>query len=223
MVRMSTDLVFACPTRNATRYIRSRGLSHVWLYVWDHAFSFPGWGPVAECEGRVCHGSELVYVFHSEWAGNYTFTHDEQVLSGLIMDFWTNFAKSGNPNFAESRNPNFAESWKVNSAESGNLNFAESAGNPSFAEPRNPSFAEPRKPNFEESENPNYVHSGYPSLVDDSSRVVKKGRMDEKVVWPAYDANGNWPNFRFKSPAGGVEVNYKGDNCDFWDTIGYAA
>ena len=98
MVKVSTDLVFACPTRNATRLIRSHGVSDVWMYVWDHALSFPGWGHVTECEGRVCHGSELIYLFHTEWAGSYTFTADEKVLSDLIMGFWTNFAQWGNPN-----------------------------------------------------------------------------------------------------------------------------
>ena len=97
MVKMSTDLVFACPTRNATRMMRSQGLTDVWMYVWDHALSFPGWGHVTFCEGRVCHGSEIVYVFDSAWAGNFTFTPAEDVLSEQIMDFWTNFAKTGNP------------------------------------------------------------------------------------------------------------------------------
>ncbi|KAL8617718.1 hypothetical protein ACOMHN_053551 [Nucella lapillus] len=73
-------------------------LSILSRYVWNHAFSFPGWGPVFFCEGRVCHGSELVYLFHSEWSGNFTFTPDEEILSAQIMDFWTNFAKSGDPN-----------------------------------------------------------------------------------------------------------------------------
>ena len=98
MVKLGTDLIFACPTRNASRVMRSRGLTDVWLYVWDHALSFPGWGPITFCDGRVCHGSEIVYVFDSAWVFNFTFTPDEDVLSEQIMDFWTNFAKTGNPN-----------------------------------------------------------------------------------------------------------------------------
>lgn len=165
MVKMSTDLVFACCTRNATRYISARAAgarkapeSRVWAYVWDHAFSFPGWGHVTECEGRVCHGSELVYLFHTEWAGNYTFTPDEQVLSGQIMDYWTNFAKTGDPN-----------------------GLARSLG------------------------------SG--------------GRNGPRLtpLWPQYGPDGSWPYFRFQSPSGTVDTDYKKDNCDFWDTVGYAA
>ncbi|XP_076470633.1 cAMP-regulated D2 protein-like [Babylonia areolata] len=104
MVRMSTDLVMACPARNASRLMLRTSpagggsFRDVWTYVWNHAFSFPGWGPVFFCEGRVCHGSELVYLFHSEWTGNFTFTRAEEALSAQIMDFWTNFAKTGDPN-----------------------------------------------------------------------------------------------------------------------------
>ena len=63
------------------------------MYVWDHA----DWGPLTFCEGRVCHESEVVYLFHSEWAENVTFTPAEEVLSEQIMDFWTNFIETDNP------------------------------------------------------------------------------------------------------------------------------
>nr|KAG5711537.1 hypothetical protein BaRGS_025964 [Batillaria attramentaria] len=155
MVKMSTDLVFVCPTRNATRNIRSHGVKDVWLYVWDHAFSFPGWGHVTYCEGRVCHGSELVYLFHTEWAGGFKFTADEEVLSSQIMDFWANFAKRGNPN----------------------------------------SFGATRQ----------------------------KSSAVEALNWPAYSSESSWSNYRFKAPTSEIEVKYHGYNCDFWDTIGYAA
>ena len=166
MVRMSTDLVFACPARNATRLVRSHGgVADVWLYVWDHALSFPGWGHVTECRGRVCHGSELIYLFHTEWAGNYTFTAGERALSELIMDFWTNFAKSGNPN-----------------------NAVQPGGLP----------------------------------VGGRGRGRGRGPGD-RLRWPVYSRDGGWPNLRFKSPASEVETDYKRENCDFWDTVGYAA
>lgn len=97
MVKLSTDLVFACSTRNATRNILKK-MDSTYLYVWDHAFSFPGWGPIFFCEGRVCHGSEIVYLFQTQWQGNFTFTANEQVLSEQLQIYWTNFAKSGNPN-----------------------------------------------------------------------------------------------------------------------------
>lgn len=99
MVRMSTDLVFACPTRNATRIFAGGATNDdIWVYVWDHAFSFPGWGHITFCEGRVCHGSEIVYLYHTPGKGNFTFTADEEALSQQIMDFWTNFAKTSDPN-----------------------------------------------------------------------------------------------------------------------------
>ena len=97
MVTLGTDLVFTCSTRNAARSLRKQG-TDVWMYLWDHAFSFPGWGHLKFCEGKVCHGSEIVYVFDTPWAGNFTFTPAERALSERIMDFWTNFAKTGDPN-----------------------------------------------------------------------------------------------------------------------------
>nr|KAG5690610.1 hypothetical protein BaRGS_022614 [Batillaria attramentaria] len=158
MVKMSTDLVFLCPTRNATRIMRASGVSDVWMYVWDHAFSFQGWGPITFCEGRVCHGSEIVFLFHTEAKGNFTFTPEEKVLSEEIMDFWTNFAKTGDPN-----NPG-----------------RNSTGN-------------------------------------------KSGRSATALQWPVYAQDGDWPAFRFKTPASIIDTNYHGPYCDFWDTIGYAA
>ena len=122
MSTMSTDLVFACPTRNATRLILGTGHRNVWVYVWDHAFSFAGWGSLAFCDGRVCHGSEIVYIFHSEWQGNYTFTPEEEVLSEQIMDFWANFAKTGDPNGSDKpgspdRAGSSAQEWPAYSLE----------------------------------------------------------------------------------------------------------
>ncbi|XP_059164843.1 cAMP-regulated D2 protein-like isoform X3 [Physella acuta] len=98
LVNISTDLVFGCPTRNLSRTLLDQGSGDVWLYLWDHAFSFPGWGQVTFCEGRVCHGTEIVYVFHTANKGNFTFTADEEALSSDLISYWTNFAWSGDPN-----------------------------------------------------------------------------------------------------------------------------
>lgn len=132
----------------------------MWVYVWDHAFSFQGWGPITFCEGRVCHGSEIVYLFDSEWTGNYTFTAAEKVLSEQIMDFWTNFAKTGDPN----------------------------------------------------------------DPGEDFNRGKGAGRiLSAAPKWPVYDEQGDWPSFRFQTPASSIDKNFHGPYCDFWDTVGYAA
>lgn len=61
----------------------------------DHAFSFDGWGPnYTFCNGHACHGVELPFVFHT---GD-QFDTDEIRLSVQIVQYWTNFARSGSPN-----------------------------------------------------------------------------------------------------------------------------
>ncbi|KAK3086085.1 hypothetical protein FSP39_013279 [Pinctada imbricata] len=83
----ATDYVFTCCTRGST-----------WLYVYDHAFSFPGWAPFNYCQGHVCHGSEIPILLRSWSNGNFTATPDEVALSEQLMIYWTNFAKSADPN-----------------------------------------------------------------------------------------------------------------------------
>ncbi|GFO43336.1 carboxylic ester hydrolase [Plakobranchus ocellatus] len=100
IAKVSTDLIFSCSTRNLTRSLLSQGQNHIWLYVWDHAFSFKGWGPISWCEGRVCHGSEIVFVFGSAPLANFTFSAEEEILSGDVIAYWTNFAWSGDPNYS---------------------------------------------------------------------------------------------------------------------------
>lgn len=246
MVRMSTDLVFACPTRNATRIMRSHGNNNIWVYVWDHAFSFPGWGQVFFCEGRVCHGSEIVYLFHTEKAGNYTFTREEEVISKEIMDFWTNFAKTGDPN-----NPGFEKQTGTRSKEIA-LTRTMSQNDPKVL--ANELEVESTYLKGDESANLKTLPHDVPKDLQYRSElfnVLGNGRLvrersaqageprqhrlqqDEKrhyhqehqpqLHWPAYSPEGNWPAYRFKTPASYIDTKYHGPYCDFWDTIGYEA
>ncbi|GFS21646.1 carboxylic ester hydrolase [Elysia marginata] len=100
IVKVSTDLIFACSTRNLTRTLLAQGQPNIWLYVWDHALSFKGWGPITWCEGRVCHGSEIAFVFDSAHLANFSSSPEEEILSGDVIAYWTNFAWSGNPNYS---------------------------------------------------------------------------------------------------------------------------
>jgi len=98
---LGTDYIFTCPTRNiASSIISSSSSSSIYIYQWDHALSFDGWGPrFPYCVGHVCHAAELPYLFAPSVlskVGN--FTPDEKVLSASIMNYWANFAKTGNPN-----------------------------------------------------------------------------------------------------------------------------
>ena len=44
------------------------------------------------------HGAELPYVFGTPGARPYQWTHDDKAMSELLMTYWTNFVKRGNPN-----------------------------------------------------------------------------------------------------------------------------
>lgn len=94
----ATDFIFTCSTRNFTRNVLKQNGGRVWTYVYDHAFSFPGWGRFSFCEGHVCHGSEIPFVFQSAKIGNFTMTPDELKLSNSLITYWSNFAKTGDPN-----------------------------------------------------------------------------------------------------------------------------
>lgn len=44
------------------------------------------------------HGEELAFLFHTAPLGGYKYTADEEKLSNLMITYWTNLAKYGNPN-----------------------------------------------------------------------------------------------------------------------------
>lgn len=96
LVQLGTDFLFTCSTRNYTRNILDKGNTNIYHYIYNHAFSFPGWGQFKYCDGHVCHGSELPFLFQTK--GNFTITPDEGVLSEALLYYWTNFIKNGNPN-----------------------------------------------------------------------------------------------------------------------------
>ncbi|XP_046360493.2 crystal protein-like [Haliotis rufescens] len=94
---VATDFIFGCASRHVTRKMLEYGVRDVWLYVYDHAFSFPGWGNMTFCQGHVCHGSEVPFVFQSAGRGGFKYTPDELALSDLVISYWSNFAKTGDP------------------------------------------------------------------------------------------------------------------------------
>jgi len=91
--------IFNCPNRNITRVLSNQ--MPVYFYHFDHVMSFSkaGWGPnFTFCDDKVCHGSELPFSFDSYPIANFTGTPDETVLANNMVDYWSNFAKTGDPN-----------------------------------------------------------------------------------------------------------------------------
>lgn len=97
LTKLGTDFIFTCATRNMSRHFVEQG-KNVFRYVFDHAFSFDGWGNFSYCEGHVCHGEEIVYVFHTADQSGFNFNSDEETLSEQLIYYWTNFAYTSDPN-----------------------------------------------------------------------------------------------------------------------------
>eukprot|EP01127_Copromyxa_protea_P023276 TRINITY_DN867_c0_g1_i1.p1 TRINITY_DN867_c0_g1~~TRINITY_DN867_c0_g1_i1.p1 ORF type:complete len:520 (-),score=126.15 TRINITY_DN867_c0_g1_i1:34-1593(-) len=98
---MGTDYIFTCPARHELDLINTKFPgTPTYMYQFNHVLSFDAWGPdFSFCAGHVCHGSEIPFEFDPPELHNYVnFTSAEQVLSGTIIDYFTNFAKNGNPN-----------------------------------------------------------------------------------------------------------------------------
>jgi carboxylesterase type B len=70
------------------------------MYRWDHVASFAhifsNFGLPKVCDTRVCHATEIPFVYHNSL--NYTLLPNETVLSDAMIKYWTNFAKTGSPN-----------------------------------------------------------------------------------------------------------------------------
>jgi para-nitrobenzyl esterase len=94
---MFTDLVIACPTRNADRLLSSYVTTYTYEFADENAPALsivPGDFPFG-----AYHGSEIQYLF-DRFHGVNPFTPDQQKLSNIMIGYWTQFASTGDPNFA---------------------------------------------------------------------------------------------------------------------------
>ena len=87
--RIATQWVFACSNRVFSRKAAS------YSYVFGYPLDFDGWGNETYCNGHVCHGGELPFLFESAWTN---FTDAGRRVSQSMATYWTNFAKSQDPN-----------------------------------------------------------------------------------------------------------------------------
>jgi len=74
--------------------------ARAWSFRFNHLLSFGKdmWPffDFPQCLNKVCHASELFFVFGN--SGNWSFTAEERELSNAMIDGWTNFARTGDPN-----------------------------------------------------------------------------------------------------------------------------
>lgn len=96
--KMASDFIIVCSGRNVSNALNQR--IPVFRYDFDHAWSVKGaWGPnYPFCDGHVCHGAELPFVFDTAAEEGYNFTAAEIQLSKAMATSWGNFAHTANPN-----------------------------------------------------------------------------------------------------------------------------
>ena len=95
---IASDFIIDCSSRNVSLRLSEDNVP-VFYYVFDHAWSERGhWGPnYTFCEGHVCHGAELPFVFDSATLNNVSFNAAEQKLSKQMANFWSLFSTNKVP------------------------------------------------------------------------------------------------------------------------------
>ena len=96
--RIGTDYAMTCPTRraalDATRYTASS--NNIYVYQFDQ----PGFPWLGRCRSQLaCHTSELPYMFRTL---ELFWSKKKRILQKQVMEYWTNFATTGNPNTSRS-------------------------------------------------------------------------------------------------------------------------
>jgi len=101
MSDIASDFIIICSGRNVTNALNQKVAFY--RYWFDHTWSVPdAWGPQYPfCEGHVCHGSELPFVFASASELGYNFTQAENQLAAVMAKSWGAFARTGNPNIPD--------------------------------------------------------------------------------------------------------------------------
>jgi len=97
---LGTDFVIECPSRHVANLYANKTLP-VHRYEFNHVWETRGlWGKnMSFCEGHVCHGGEMPYVFDSANISlpGKSFLPDEFVLAKQMVQMWTSFAVSSTP------------------------------------------------------------------------------------------------------------------------------
>jgi para-nitrobenzyl esterase len=95
---LATDVMFGWHTVVWARLQSRTGSSPVYLYYFDQKRPYPETSPLASAKGAP-HASELAYVFdHLDQRPGTDWRPEDRVVAAAMADYWTNFAKTGDPN-----------------------------------------------------------------------------------------------------------------------------
>ncbi|MFY9825937.1 MAG: carboxylesterase family protein [Thermoanaerobaculia bacterium] len=101
MTQVATDYLFTCPNRYlAVHAAAAAGAKPIYVYDFTQVSNFNFWPAVPRCEGKVCHGDELPYVFHTPQGvcPADAFTPPEDTLSRTMASYWASFGARQDPN-----------------------------------------------------------------------------------------------------------------------------
>jgi para-nitrobenzyl esterase len=98
---LGTDSIFACPARNADLLLAKYTPTYTYEFNDETAPSFFPPGALNFPQGDS-HFIELEYLFDlSAFGITPTFNSDQQQLSDTMINYWTQFAKTGTPNSSD--------------------------------------------------------------------------------------------------------------------------
>ncbi|XP_070552565.1 acetylcholinesterase-like [Ptychodera flava] len=96
------DQMFVAPTIEfAQRHAHGDSSTYLYQFSYESAQSqsyYPTW-----LKGAA-HADELPYVFGMPFSAPQMYTEEERDVSSMVMKYWSNFAKTGNPNTGETEN-----------------------------------------------------------------------------------------------------------------------
>jgi len=111
---LANDYIFFAVTRHISNLLNKQGINNYWYHftknsnkLWEHDQDYH------ICLNQSCHGQNVPFVFNS----HPEFDAREKEISNTLIDYYSNFARSGNPNRGN-RNitlswPQFVESSKI--------------------------------------------------------------------------------------------------------------
>jgi para-nitrobenzyl esterase len=94
VITMRTDAVRGCPTRRLANTLAGR--APVWRYLYTHVYE----NDPLNAQFGASHFMEDPLLWQQDLGFGHVPSPAEQILSQHMTDYWTNFAKTGNPNGA---------------------------------------------------------------------------------------------------------------------------
>ncbi|MEJ1276133.1 hypothetical protein NN561_007036 [Cricetulus griseus] len=92
---MMEDFMFVIPALQVAHFQRFH--APVYFYEFQHRPNF--FKDSKPSDVKADHGDEILFIFRSFWGGTQVdLTEEEELLSRMMMKYWANFARHGNPN-----------------------------------------------------------------------------------------------------------------------------